>query len=574
MDENYGTLVRRVERLEREVAVLRTTSPQQGAPAEPPQPSGQFASALPPPPPPPPAPVPRRPRSADEEARVIGTWLARVGALAVLVGGGFAYNYAVDRGLIGPTQRVLLGVLVGVAFAVAGEWARRRDWPGWAQAVTGGAIGIWYLAVWAASERYELIGFAAGLAALTVVTTTAVALAIRSRSEALAVLATIGAFSNPFLVGVERPDVLLWYVLAVDIGAIVLAALGPWRSLERVALAGTWTAVAAAGVGDLPTALGFGTAFAVLFTAAVVVPVIVRYRPGSPTDGGVLVASSAAYSLYTVAQLAAHGRDLDAFVLILGLVHLALAASVWRAGEGADPIRRTSLGLGIAFLVLAVPLSLEGPVVAAVWTIQAVGMIALSRASRSEGTGLAGLALLFFAIAEVVVLEFELGAAYLPDRVLLSGEAALMLSQVGAIVSAAYLLTGAVKTLRAPLVVVAHTLTLVWLTFEVHAAVRPAFPFGVGGADHVQATAFGTTAVWALYAVALLVAGVALRSALSRRTAVAILAAVVVKLVVSDLWLLESLYRTVAFVGLGALLLMSSLLYHRFRDVLVNGGEA
>ena len=574
MDESYGTLVRRVERLEREVAVLRGAPSPQAAPVEAPQPPGQFASALPPPPPPAAAPAPHRPRSADEEARVIGTWLARVGALAVLVGGGFAYSYAVDRGLIGPAQRVALGILVGVAFAFAGEWARRRDWSGWAQAVTGGAIGIWYLAIWAASERYELIGPAVGLTALSLITITAVALALRYRSEALAVLATIGALSNPFVVGVERPESLLWYVLGVDVGAVVLAALGPWRSLERVALAGTWMAVAAAGVADLPTAVGFGTAFAVLFTATVVVPVVLKYRPGSPSDGGVLVASSAAYSLYTMAQLSEHGRDLGAFVTILGLVHLALAASVWRVGGGADAIRHTSLGLGIAFLVLAVPLSLEGPVVAAVWTVQAVGVIALARASRTDGTALAGLALLALAILEVLVLEFELGAAYVPDRVLLSGEAALMVAEIGAVVAAASLLAGGLVTLRPVLIVAAHTLALTWLTFEVSAAVRPEFPFGFGGAEHVQAAAFGTTAVWALYAVALLVAGVGFRSALSRGTAVAILAAVVVKLVVSDLWLLETLYRTVAFVGLGALLLMSSLLYHRFRDVLLKGGNA
>jgi uncharacterized membrane protein len=39
---------------------------------------------------------------------------------------------------------------------------------------------------------------------------------------------------------------------------------------------------------------------------------------------------------------------------------------------------------------------------------------------------------------------------------------------------------------------------------------------------------------------------------------------------INDLWLLDTALRTVAFIGLGVLLLGCSLLYHRFRDV-ING---
>jgi hypothetical protein len=40
---------------------------------------------------------------------------------------------------------------------------------------------------------------------------------------------------------------------------------------------------------------------------------------------------------------------------------------------------------------------------------------------------------------------------------------------------------------------------------------------------------------------------------------------------VVDLWLLEPLHRTIAFTGLGLLLLLGSLLYHRFRDLILEG---
>jgi uncharacterized membrane protein len=81
--------------------------------------------------------------------------------------------------------------------------------------------------------------------------------------------------------------------------------------------------------------------------------------------------------------------------------------------------------------------------------------------------------------------------------------------------------------------------------------------------------------VWAPYDAGLLAAGILMRSLVSRLVAVALVGAVVLKLIVADLWLVGPLYRTIAFTGLGVVLLGSSLLYHRFHDMVVgDGGEA
>ena len=507
---------------------------------------------------------------------MVGTWLARVGAIAVLIGGAFAYSYAVDRGLIGPPARVAIGVLVGVAFAAAGEWARRRGWLGWAQAVTGGAVGIWYLAVWAASQRYALIDEGAALAALTLVTVTAVSLALRHRSEPLAVLATVGALLNPFLVGIEGAVPLLTYLLLVAMGAAVLGGLREWRSLGRVALIGTWLTV---GFGEvfargpsLPVALLFGTAVFAVFTAAQLVPVWLGSRSAAPKDAPLVASNSGAYALYAMGHLATDADGwLGGFAILLGLVHMALAASLTRHESRA--LVGTLLAIAVSLFVAAVPLQFEGPVVPAVWTAQAIAMVVIGNRSGSEVLALAGLALLAFAILDVAILEFELGEAYRPPRILLSGEAALLAMQVATLGAAAHSLPGNTQILRGGVMVAAHVLALTWLTFEVRAAAGPSTDLWLTSARD-QTVAFATTTVWALYAVSLLVIGITIRSMFARRLAVAILGAVVVKLVLSDLWLLGTLYRTVAFIGLGGLLLASSLLYHRLRDALIGEGSS
>jgi uncharacterized membrane protein len=54
----------------------------------------------------------------------------------------------------------------------------------------------------------------------------------------------------------------------------------------------------------------------------------------------------------------------------------------------------------------------------------------------------------------------------------------------------------------------------------------------------------------------------------ARTLALVIFCVTLFKMAVNDLWLLDTALRTIAFIGLGVLLLGCSLLYHRFRDVL------
>ena len=86
-------------------------------------------------------------RTPPDEARLAGTWFARGGALAMLIGAGFAFKYGIDRGFITEPVRVLIGLLAGLAFVAWGSWARRKGWHTFSQAVTAGGIAICYLSV-------------------------------------------------------------------------------------------------------------------------------------------------------------------------------------------------------------------------------------------------------------------------------------------------------------------------------------------------------------------------------------------------------------------------------------------
>ncbi|MGH2819388.1 MAG: DUF2339 domain-containing protein, partial [Actinomycetota bacterium] len=240
-------VLRRLEQLERDVADLKTrmtnaaTGPHRSSRPGPqvwPPPPPSHVFPPPPAPPPPPRSAPRRGLKVPEgfldpgrllpgslESSVLGTWFARVGAIALLIGAAFGFKYAIDEGVIGPTARVLLGVAAGVAGVAWGEGARRRAWAGFAQAISAAGIGLLYMSILSALLLYDLVPAGVALALLTGVAALSGSLSLRHDSLALAVLAGIAGFLNAGLIAVDTGDAvaLFSYVLVIDLGVLGLA---------------------------------------------------------------------------------------------------------------------------------------------------------------------------------------------------------------------------------------------------------------------------------------------------------------------------------------------------------------
>jgi uncharacterized membrane protein len=93
--------------------------------------------------------------------------------------------------------------------------------------------------------------------------------------------------------------------------------------------------------------------------------------------------------------------------------------------------------------------------------------------------------------------------------------------------------------------------------------------------DPKLALQMGYSLWWSLYAIALLLAGFLLRSALARYTAMTVLAVTLLKVLLVDMAGVDNLYRILAFFALGVIFLFGSLMYHRlFRKKVENNVES
>ena len=530
-------------------------------------------------------------RGWDWEQIIGGNWLARVGVLALIIGVAFFLNLAFDNDWIGPTGRIVLGVLAGLAMLGGGEYWQRR-YTTYAQAVTGGGIALLYLAIFAAFGIFDLIGLYPAVAFLLLVSVASAALALRYDSSALAIIGIFGAFSAPFILGgfsseardtaqAARSDQLLVYIIVVAVGVLALSTFRNWRWFTLLGLIGSLSTYGAwhgwyGNEASLLISQGSLTLIFLIFVGATTLFHVLWRRAPEEWDQALMVLNAAFYFGISYGLLWDDFRQwLGGFTILLALFYGGVAYLAVRRSAENVTLSFLSLGIALVFLTIAVPVEFgDRAWITIAWATEGVVLIWLSFKLRMPPLRLFGYVAFFLVIGRLFFfytpVELRTFDVVLNERVL------AFLVSIAAIYLAAYLLWRGRNELRAwekdgisvyPAFLVAANFFSVWiLTAEVisYFDSRIQGRLGVDAGALKDAKTLSITAVWATYAGVLLVVGMWRRWRLARLAALALLAVPIAKLFVYDVFVLERAYRVAAFIGLGALLLVGGYLYQRF----------
>ncbi len=188
-----------------------------------------------------PAASPPGPRGGRDWER----WLGVRGA--AVVGGGvlalaalLLYQYGVERGLIGPAERVAMGLAAGLV-CLLGSLPLHRRHPEAADALAGAGAVALYASLWAARQLYGLVPTGVAFAGMAAVTVICGLLAVGRGSALVAGLGLAGGFATPLLVGspTARPAALFAYLALLD-AAVLATGRERWRWLVPAALGATW----------------------------------------------------------------------------------------------------------------------------------------------------------------------------------------------------------------------------------------------------------------------------------------------------------------------------------------------
>jgi uncharacterized membrane protein len=504
----------------------------------------------------------------DLETLIGGRWFNLIGTAAVILGVGFFLKLAFDQGWIGPTGRVMIGIVIGIGMLVGGDRLTVRGYRTYAQGLFGGGIAILYLSIFAAFARYQIIGQLPAFALMSMVTATAALLAARYDALAIAVLGLIGGFLTPVMLstGKDNEAGLFSYVALLDLGVLAVAYFKQWRALNYLAFGAT-VLMAAAWMNEwyepakLWTTMFFFTAFFVIFALLAIFHNVINRKPTTRLDLSLIFTNATLYFSTSYGLLNAQYRPyLGLFAVLLSAFYLGFGYLAYSREREDRFLIYSFLGLATLFLTLAVPIQLDQHWVTMGWAVEGavltwIGLKAESRATRYS-------ALLMFAIAvwhwfavDVPDFAWYRWQSFTPA---LNKRAASVIVMISAFAIAArfYRRTGERieeserKGFAEICLLAANVMAVVWLSLDV----IDYFSQTLSGAQaDAESDRIGNTrqlvltALWSFYGAAALIISIARRITLVRWFALALLGLAVVKVLAVDATWYDAAWHTLIF---------------------------
>ncbi len=529
--------------------------------------------------------VSARPNAPDLESRIGSHWLNRIGISAVLIGVSYFLKYAFDNNWIGPTGRVVIGLLAGIAIVLWSERFRSRGYRVFSYSLKAVGIGILYLSLWAAFQTYALLPSGVAFAMMLAVTAATAVMAWTQDAEILAAFAMIGGFATPLLLstGQNREVALFSYVAILDVAALALVILKPWRRLLVLSYVGTL----ALYIGWYSRfydseQLGLTVSFATLFFAIFAVsPLVGRQgeKGGQLSDSVPLflaLVNAAGYFLQIYMMYEAiDSRDTAWFALALAAVYIFLGRqtkAMLRTAESTRTVDLLHLALAIGFITVAIPIRLDAHWITMGWFVEAAVLLWVADRIGSELLNTFAVGALVLGVGRLLLIDnFHVTTPIFNTRMATYAVAIAVLGAVAAYGSRRKDEIGRVAA--AVCVVALNLLALIALSREVddYYAQQMANlnrhhwdPSEFSISQRLKITRdFTYSALWMAYGAMLMVVGFWRRSAFVRWQALALIAFTIGKVFLYDVSELDRGYRIVSFIVLGVLLLAISFVYQR-----------
>ena len=512
---------------------------------------------------------PKSSTPVDMEAVIGGSWLNRIGIVALIAATSFFLKYAFDNNWIGPRGRVGIGILLGAAMLPWSQWLLNRGYQYFSEGIAALGAAVLYLSVWAGWHYYVLFDQSVAFASMIVVTAVMAIVALGRNSQRIAVMSLLGGFLTPAIVstGKDQQVVLFTYLLMLGAGLLVMAGRRDWRWLAPLAFLLSqvyfwdWydTFYTAA---KLERTIFFATLFFLLYAALPLLQAIRSGRIGE-IDIFVILLNAFAYLGALYLMLWPQQRwTLTLFVLALSAAHVFAARLIPQPKGGESPLARSLLGgLALTFATLAIPIRLDGKWITLAFAVE--GAILVWTGFRSVTLLLrgAGYALLVIAAFRVLALPLPAQAFLFNQRfatylALIACFAAVLLVARQNVASVG----DGEKTGLGILAVAMNVYALIALSLELwdYFGRATSLEMDRGLAQHLA-----LSLLWTAYATILILIGVKRATALLRWQALALFGLVVMKVFLYDSSYLERFYRILSFFILGVVLLVVSFLYQR-----------
>lgn len=313
------------------------------------------------------------------EKNVGQRWMTWLGAFVLFLSAGFFVKYAFDNQWIGPTARIVMGLVAGIVCIIVGDRFLRKEMRALGQGLLGLGMAVLYVSIFSGHALYDLYPQTITFAMLVSVTMAGMALAVLHNAIGIAILAVIGGFLTPLMVstGKDARDALFLYVTILDLGVLGVAFFKKYRALDIIAFLGTctlflgWFSTFYRSKMVLPVMLWVGMFFLIFL----ILPFVyhLRKRESIPVERFVMAMANAAWAfLWAYALLHYEYPFTLGFVaLAMGGAYISLGVFTRKRVSGDSRALLGFVTLAVAFLTAAIPLQLRLSGITLAWAIEA-----------------------------------------------------------------------------------------------------------------------------------------------------------------------------------------------------------
>lgn len=355
-----------------------------------------------------------RPKGVTMEYAVATTWLMRVGIVALVSCAGYFLKWSLDNNLMGPTTRVAMSILFGVAMLGGGIRLLGNRWNILGQGFVGGGLATLYFSMYALGPLYHLLDSMVLVFALMILITVAAGiLALYADSLLIAIFGIIGGFCTPILLstGVPNFPALFSYLLLLNLGILGIAQARQWRLLNYLGFVFTYAiyigSLSQYKATDFTVALLFLSLFFIAHSTLVFLHNLRRSIPASLLEILHLVLNASLYSWFAYSLiLDAYGRPYPALMTLAVALYYVLHVAAFIQLKSTDRRLLVALiALAGFYTTLTMPLVLEQESLTFAWALQAFMFLWLGR--RLESAFLRQLAYLVYALTLLRLAVFE-----------------------------------------------------------------------------------------------------------------------------------------------------------------------
>lgn len=303
-----------------------------------------------------------------------------VGIIVLLIGIVIGVKFAVDKNLISPLLRIILayaagGLLFGLSFFL------HKKYEAFSAILFSGAAATFYFITYGAFEFYGFLSRSFTFSLMVMFTIATVWISLRFNRQEIAILALVGAYGIPFLVGGDSGNIaaLFSYLFVINCGILFISFKKNWDWLKYLSFGFTWIIslswlVIKYDSGWFNTGLIFSSAFFIQFTITICGFNILRSKNLSEKDY-ILLSLLSIFIYSSILLLFKHSNEFSTYAnitLVLSLLHFAISSGVYFSLKTQRCLRRFYLLTGIVLLIIFIPIKYDGILVSILWIISAV----------------------------------------------------------------------------------------------------------------------------------------------------------------------------------------------------------